>query len=99
MSSLFKRIKPINQIDRDIVIGYTKGVQTLIKSQQIPMAICYLCLLYFYDFDYFEKAGKGMKINENGDIIEIIKRTGCTGYGKWDIGVFQIRIISFSHGH
>ena len=90
MSAMFKKIKAINQIDKDVVIGYTKNAQNILKPQQIPMAITYLCLLYFHQTDYFYKAGKMMKINDKGDILEVIQQcttdNRSTCYGNLDIG-------------
>ena len=84
MSKVLKKIHAINQLDKDVVIGYAKNVQKLLKTQQIPMAITYLCLLYFYETDYFYKAGMMMNINDKGDILEALQQSTC--YGKLDIG-------------
>ena len=77
-------------MDKDLVIGYTKNAERMIKTQQISMAISYLCLLYFYEYDYFIEAGKGMQINKRGDTIKIQSPndesiTACTCYSALDI--------------
>ena len=65
MSSLFKKIKSINQWEKDLVIGYTKQAQRLMKHNQIPMAISYLCLVYHYEYDYFHECEDDMDINQD----------------------------------
>ena len=44
----------IPQWKKDLTIGYTKDAQHLIKYTQIPMAISYLCLIYYHETDYFD---------------------------------------------
>ena len=75
MSSLFKKIKSINQWEKDLVIGYTKKAQKLVKPNQIPTAISYLCLVYYYQYDYFVFGGNkidGIHINDKNDTVTVI---------------------------
>ena len=59
MSSLSKRIKSISQWEKDLVNGYTKEAQKLVVPNQIPVAISYLCLVYYYQYDYFVDSTQG----------------------------------------
>ena len=52
-TSLFKKIKFISQWEKDLVIGYSKEAQQLVKPNKIPIAISYLCLLFYYESDNF----------------------------------------------
>ena len=82
MSAVFQKIKSINQWERDLVTGYTKEAQRLLVSMQIPMAISYVCLTYFHEYDYFIKCGKRAKINKDKDCVTIKTLSGGTTYGN-----------------
>ena len=72
MASLFKKIKSINQWEKDLVIGYTNEAQKLVKPNQIPIAISYLCLVYYCQYDYFvfaENKIDGVHINHKKDTV------------------------------
>ena len=53
------------------MIGYNNRAQKLVKSNQIPMAISYLCLVYHHETDYFNEIWKDadIKINDVKDEI------------------------------
>ena len=75
MSSLFTKIKSINQWEKDLVIGYTKEAQKLVKPNQIPIAISYLCLVHYYEYDYFVFAANKINeihINHKKDTVTVI---------------------------
>ena len=72
----FRNIGEINRFDRDTVYGYIKRVQKLIKSQNIPVAIQYICLLFFYEIDQF---------TEDGTINLLAGYDGCSYFGMMDI--------------
>ena len=95
MSSLFKRIKSINQWEKDLVIGYNNDAQQLVHPKQIPLAISYLCLVYHHEYDLFHEIGPAVglpsdiKINDKGDEFMYPTSdymTGCsTVFGLMDI--------------
>lgn len=93
MSVLLKQIKSINQIDKDIVIGYIKNEQKLltlsISPNKIPMGISYLCILFYYEDDCFNKdqCAKEMEIDETNSIVAI-KQSG--GGFKKALGAMDI---------
>ena len=82
MSSLLKQIKSINQIERDIVIGYIKYEQKsltiAVAPHEIPVEICYLCILYYYEYDCFnkDKCAEQMTIDDTNTIVTIQKSGG-----------------------
>ena len=76
MSSLFKKIKSINQWEKDLVIGYTKEAQKLVLPNQIPIPISYLCLVYHYESEYFDESTQKVDINKERDIATIIEDGG-----------------------
>ena len=69
MASFLKKIQSINQMDKDIVLGYTRRAEKLVHSNQIPEQISFLCLLYFHEFDCFIKCGYTLEINGERDTI------------------------------
>ena len=87
------------------MIGYIRNAQKLIQSYPIPMDISYLCLLYFYEYDYFFKCGDSMDINETGDTVNVIFDGEATCYGKIDISnrnesiiyEWKFKILRFDH--
>ena len=85
MSSLFKKIKSISQWEKDLVIGYTKEAQKLVRPNQIPMAISYLCLVYYYQYDYFDKCDDdALEINQQKDTVTVVQEIEGIGtvYGN-----------------
>ena len=81
MSSLVKKIKSINQWEKDLVIGYTKDAQKLVKPNEIPIAISYLCLIHYYEYDIFvcpEYKLKEMHINHKRDTIIVNNNHICS---------------------
>ena len=86
--SLLSPSKFINQIDTDIVFGFIRNEQKLIKPKTIPIEISHLCLLYFYVYDYFVECGDRMKISEDNHTVEISQAPAflySAAYGYLDI--------------
>lgn len=83
--SLMKRLANINQTDKDVTFGYMRRAQKSYKCLNIPIALSHICLLYFYQFDYFAECGLNMKINEGKDIVTNTGGDGSTGYGALHI--------------
>ena len=65
MSTLLKRLKALNIIEKLTVFGFVREMQNE-SSWNIPMVIFYLCLSYFFEPECFEKCGKGMEISKDG---------------------------------
>ena len=67
-----------------LVFGYMKSVQS---SVRIPIEIFYLCILFLFEFEYFEIAGDGVIISE--DKMTVTKDESShntwqnTSYGKF----------------
>ena len=76
MSSLplAKKIKPISQSEKDLVIGYTKESSKLSLSYPFPIALSYLCLIYYFEYDYFHECDRGLRINDKKDTVKVIGR-------------------------
>ena len=74
----FQNIDKINRYDKNTVHGYVRRAQKLFEYQ-IPLVIDFICLLFFYETDQFEKNVKRiyetdqfeMNVNEHGTIISI----------------------------
>ena len=76
MSSVKVDINWLKQIDdkiKCVIFGYIRNVQNILPSNKpfynIPQLISYIILLYFYEYECFEIAGKDIKISSNGKII------------------------------
>ena len=95
MSSLLKKLKSISQWEKDLVTGYNKKAQKLISSNQIPIAISHLCLVYFHEYDYFDKCGNNRitMINDKRNQMSVIKDGGDFVYGKTDILYEKVGMI------
>ena len=76
MSSLFSKIKSINQWEKDLVIGYTKEAQKLVIPHQILLDISYLCLIYHYEYDYFNETTENLDTNKDKNTVTIAKQGG-----------------------
>ena len=89
MSSFVKKIKSIPQWEKDLIFGHSRQSEKLIKLTPIPMAVSYLCLMYFYEYDYFHECEKEISINDTKNIAKV------TGYrSRWVYGkvIIQTRI-------
>ena len=77
----------MTQWEKDLVIGYNKRAQKLLRSGQIPMAVSHLCLVYFHEYDYFDECGndKITMINDKRNQMSVIKDGGDFVYGKMDV--------------
>ena len=95
MSSLFKKIKSISQWEKDLAIGYCKEAQKLVMPNQIPSAISYLCLVYYYQYDYFNKCDDGLEINERKDTVTKIKEDedAASAEGFMEVTKGEMRLI------
>ena len=79
--SLLKKVQALNQMDADIVMGYTRRVEHLHYSDsRITSSVSYVCLLYYSDSDYFDQCGDGAEINDKKDTVNIIEPG--SGYQK-----------------
>eukprot|EP01084_Bolivina_argentea_P258825 436508_1 len=73
-------LKITDQRTKDIVFGYIRTLERLLKlNYSTPLQIQYCCLHYYFTQEYFTKCGDCMKLNE-------IRDTVCksTGGGKFN---------------
>eukprot|EP01084_Bolivina_argentea_P223569 378251_1 len=76
-TSYFRIIKHTDPTTRDIVFGFIRDIQALLsKNIIVPSEIVYMCLLYFYNVEYFTTHGSDMSIHDNGQIV----KHHATGY-------------------
>ena len=75
MMSSLQRVKEIDQMSADLVLGYIKNAESLLQLQNVPLLVSYRILLFYYLKEYFAKSGKGMEISQ--DKLMIIKRNGA----------------------
>ena len=86
--SLLKPIIDVDEIDELIVFGYIRLLQSLCQLAAIPPLIRHLCLLFYYETEYFivEDISKGnMEIDKNN-----VKR--ITGYHGHAFGTMTIKL-------
>ena len=75
MTSSLQKVKEIDQMSADLVLGYIKNEESLLQLQNVPLLVSYRILLFYYLKEYFAKCGKGMEISQ--DKLMIIKRNGA----------------------
>eukprot|EP01084_Bolivina_argentea_P304826 526533_1 len=89
MTETLRMIDHIDSKTRCIVFGFIRSIQILLaKDINVPSEIVCMCLLYYYNPEYFTKHGSGITLPENrtvvyntvGDLIE-----GNTVYGNIEI--------------
>eukprot|EP01083_Nonionella_stella_P255292 876434_1 len=78
--SKLKDIKFIPKSTKYIVFGYNKRIEEILQSN-IPILINSLCILYYFESDYFEIAGSGITISEDK---KSITKTKTNGWGSYD---------------
>eukprot|EP01084_Bolivina_argentea_P148405 259462_1 len=80
--------KKYNQITKDIMIGYVKHIQSLLKNYDIPPLIIHICLQYYDNcyLEVFTKIGNNLNINKQFNTIEnkLCNKWG-TAYGNMEI--------------
>ena len=86
----FNKLKLLPKTVKYLVSGYIHQKQTQNASSKDPLLIIYLVLRYFFDGEYFEKAGNDLEISDDGMSIERITQPSAsnslsnTVYGsKW----------------
>ena len=100
MASL-KRVKSgsVDIKTKNLVFGWIRNVDALIKSNNIPMAIYYLCLAYYYFPEYFHKAREDrFKISDDKLTITCFKNCSYlhhTIYMKYIIKSMKDNIIKW----
>ena len=96
MSSLFRKLQSIDKDTKSTVFGYIRQTEDELSLYCIvALRISFLCLSYYHQGEYFEKAGDDIKIsNDKLTITKILndKSWYNTTYGKtWiNSGVSQI---------
>ena len=74
MASLSK-LKAIDQTSKDAVFGYIKQFEKSLILNNIPMAVYYLCLAYYYFAEYFDKFREDcFKLSDDKWTIKCIKQ-------------------------
>jgi len=48
-----------------LIFGYIKQIQNEQSLTNIPLLINYLCILYFYENEYFDKIGDGITVSDD----------------------------------
>eukprot|EP01084_Bolivina_argentea_P148404 259461_1 len=103
--------KKYNQITKDIMIGYVKHIQSLLKNYDIPPLIIHICLQYYDNcyLEVFTKIGNNLNINKQFNTIEnkLCNKWG-TAYGNMEINnknidniniyIWTFKIISIYEG-
>ena len=106
-----KELKAIPNKSKCVGFGYIHEMVKQLSISNVPEMINYLCLMYYFHGEFFEKAGNDLKICDEGMSIERVTRRGIvsglwrnTGYGTtWiskDSGrkVWEFVIRSFGDG-
>eukprot|EP01084_Bolivina_argentea_P171462 297059_1 len=78
-ASKLKDIKYIPKSTKYLVLGYNKHIEQILGSN-IPILINSLCILYYFESDYFEIAGSGITISEDKKSITKTKSTYARAY-------------------
>ena len=78
----------VDERTENLVYGFVHELETLYKlTSNIPKAIIRLCVLFYFQTEYFEKAGNKMIIS--GDKNDIIFKTART----WNCYAFGVNWI------
>ena len=86
MSSSLKQLKLIKQDTKFIVVGYVRQNENKLSLFcNVPSMIPYLCLLYYFHGEYFEKVGDDINISKDKrtitKVVESLKFKN-TSYGQ-----------------
>eukprot|EP01084_Bolivina_argentea_P219071 371624_1 len=86
----FDTIKNVDHTTRFIVFGFVRSVEVLFVNKiHIPSEIVLMCLLYYYNPEYFTVHGPKMILKDNGYTVESNMHshvfTGNTAYGNVEI--------------
>eukprot|EP01084_Bolivina_argentea_P273289 465481_1 len=91
MPTTFSKLRFIDERSKYLAYGYIKNIENTLNSnsQNIPIAIKNLCLLYYYETEEFGKHSKTLIIsssrsNKQNDIVEV-QQNNCSWicvYGK-----------------
>ena len=70
---MLKKLKAADEADTHLVFGWIRSVEQLMKFDNIPMAIFYLCWVYYHVGEYFYNARKDhFEISNNKSNIRCI---------------------------
>ena len=91
--SFSRKISAINQVDKDIVSGFYRQMQTGMTYQAVEPLISLLWLLYYHDSDRFNTCGHRMELNNEQNTITIPNvvprgaryRDAVIGHGSIDL--------------
>eukprot|EP01084_Bolivina_argentea_P226777 383021_1 len=71
MATHFGRIKNVDQTTQHIVSGFIRSTEMLFtRNLNIPPEIALMCLLYYYNPEYFTVHGSNMILKHNGQTVE-----------------------------
>eukprot|EP01084_Bolivina_argentea_P295459 508678_1 len=69
--SYFDVSKSVDHTTRSVVFGFVRSVEVLFERRiHTPSEIVLMCLLYYYNPEYFTAYGSGMTLKDNGDTVE-----------------------------
>eukprot|EP01084_Bolivina_argentea_P236308 397372_1 len=69
-ASYFNINKNVDHRTRSVVFGFTRSVELLfVKRIYIPSEIVLICLLYYYNPEYFTVHGPALILKDNGHTV------------------------------
>ena len=72
MSSVANKLRLVDDASKYLVNGYIRDKEETIINCYVPVIIIDLCLLYYFEYDKWDKEriGDGLKLNDNNCIIQ-----------------------------
>eukprot|EP01084_Bolivina_argentea_P295458 508677_1 len=85
--SYFDVSKSVDHTTRSVVFGFARSVEVLfVRGIHIPSEIVLMCLLYYYNPEYFTVHGLDMILKDNGHTVERNPLKSETKYGDTTYG-------------